>query len=79
MDNNYQVTEYNNNPIKKWIVKIWNKIKDRFKQKETLDSAVLHDIKMFFPDETKQEYAKNLAQDLVSRNNNLFSTLDIRK
>ena len=78
MDNNYQVTEYNNNPIKKWIVKIWNKIKDRFKQKETLDSAVLHDIKMFFPDETKQEYAKNLAQDLVSRNNNLFSTLDIR-
>lgn len=79
MDKNNQVVKYNN-PIKSWIINILNKIKNKFglKKSNTLDKATEYNINLTFSDESEREYAKSLLQDLLTRNNDLLETLDLR-
>ena len=78
MDTNNQLVKYKNNPIRKWFTNISNKIKSRFTTSKLWDKDTEDKISREFPNELEQKEVKELLKDLLTRNNNLFETLDIR-
>ena len=78
MDNNNQLVKYKENPIRKWFINIFNKIKNRFNSSKLWDKDVENEINRDFPNELNQKEVKELLQELLMRNNTLLETLDIR-
>lgn len=78
MNTNNQLVKYDNNPIKKWLAKIFDKMKSRFVSSKLWDKDIEDEINREFPDELHQKEVKKLLQELLTRNNNLLETLDIR-
>ena len=77
MSNN-QLIKYSKNPIQRFFKNIWNRIKARFSAPKLWDDETENLINTEFPDVQKQSVAKELLEDLLSRNQYLFDTLDIR-
>jgi len=78
MDINNQLVKYKNNPIRKWFANISNKIKSKFVTHKLWDKATEDKISREFPNELEQKEVKELLKELITRNNNLLETLDIR-
>lgn len=78
MNTNNQLVKYKRNPIKKWITNIFDKIKSRLVSSKLWDKDTEDEINRNFPDELNQKEVKELLQELLTRNNQLFETLDIR-
>lgn len=78
MDNNNQLVKYKNNPIRKWFANISNKIKSKFPTSKLWDKDTEEKINREFPNELEQKEVKDLLKDLLTRNNNLLETLDIK-
>jgi hypothetical protein len=89
MNTNKQLIKYKSNSIKQWFSNLFNsknwfigilntaKNKLGFK-KSLLNKDVLNKINSEFPDEDKQKEVKELLEELLSRNNDLLETLDVR-
>lgn len=75
---NNQLINYIKNPIKRFFTNTYN----RFIKKDNIiklwDDEVEKKIINEFPNETEQNDVKELLEDLLSRNNYLLDTLDIR-
>lgn len=78
MGKNNQLVKYKENLIKKWFSNIWDKIKSKFVPSNPWDKNTEDKIKEVFTDEVEQEEAKLLLEELLTRNNDLLETLDIR-
>ena len=78
MDTNNQLVKYKNNLIRKWFVNISNKIKSKFTTSKLWDKDIEDKIIREFPNELEQKEVKELLKDLLTRNNNLLETIDIR-
>lgn len=78
MDNNNQLVKYKNNPIRKWFANISNKVKSKFAISKLWDKDIEDKISREFPNELEQKEVKELLKELLTRNNNLLETLDIR-
>lgn len=78
MDNNNQLVKYKNNPIRKWFANISDKIKRKFGSSKLWDKDTEDKISREFPNELEQKEVKELLKELLTRNNNLLETLDIR-
>lgn len=76
--NTNQLVKYRNNPIRKWFTNIFDKIKSRFVFSKLWDKDTEDEINRNFPDELNQKEVKELLQELLTRNNYLLETLDIR-
>lgn len=78
MNTNNQLVKCKDNPIRKWFTNIIDKIKSRFVFSKIWDKDTEDEINRNFPDELKQKEVKELLQELLTRNNHLLETLDIR-
>lgn len=78
MDTNNQLITYKNKPIRKWFANIWDKIKNRRNPSKLWDKDTEDKINRAFPNESEQKEVKELLKELLTRNNNLLETLDIR-
>ena len=78
MNTNNQLVKYKDKPIRKWFTNVIDKIKSRFIFSKMWDKDTEDEINRIFPDELKQKEVKELLQELLTRNNNLLETLDIR-
>lgn len=78
MNTNNQLVKYKHNPIRKWFANIFDKIKSIFVSSKLWDKDTEDEINKIFPDELENKEVKKLLQDLLTRNNNLLETLDIR-
>ena len=78
MNTNNQLVKYKDNPIRKWFTNIIDNIKSRFVSSKMWDKDTENEINRNFPDELKQKEVKVLLQELLTRNNHLLETLDIR-
>lgn len=78
MDTNNQLVKYKNNPIRKWFTNISSKIKSKFATSKLWDKDIEDKISREFPNELEQKEVKELLKELLTRNNNLLETLDIR-
>lgn len=78
MNTNNQLVKYKDKPIKKWFTNIIDKIKSRFVSSKMWDKKTEDEISRNFPDELEQKEVKKLLQELLTRNNHLLETLDIR-
>lgn len=78
MDTNNKLVKYKVKPIRKWFTNIIDKIKSRFVSSKMWDTETEDEINRNFPDELKQKEVKELLQELLTRNNHLLETLDIR-
>ncbi len=78
MHTNNQLVKYKNNLIRKWFVNISNKIKSKFTTSKLWDKDIEDKIIREFPNELEQKEVKELLKDLLTRNNNLLETIDIR-
>lgn len=74
MDKNNQLVKYKENPIRKWFTNILDKIKNRFNSSKLWDKDIENEINRDFPNELDQKEVKELLQELLMRNNNLFMT-----
>ena len=75
---NMQLVKYTDNAIKKWLYRILDKIKNSFSSSKLWDKNIEDEINKNFPDESNQREVKELLQELLTRNNDLLETLDIR-
>lgn len=78
MDTNNQLITYKNKPIRKWFVNIWGKIKNRLNPDKFWDKDTEDKISTEFTNESDRKEVKQLLKELLTRNNNLLETLDIR-
>ena len=78
MSKNTQLIKYEDNHIKRFFSNIWSKIKNQFFAPKLWDKEIEDIIKTEFPDLEEQDKVKELLTDLLSRNQYLFETLDIR-
>ena len=76
--NNHQLVRNKDNPIRKWFANILDKIKSRFRSSKLWDKDTENEINKEFPNESEQKEVKELLQELLTRNNNLLETLEIR-
>ncbi|MEE0866489.1 MAG: hypothetical protein U0L98_06845 [Clostridia bacterium] len=74
MDKNNQLVKYKENPIRKWFTNILDKIKNRFNSSKLWDKDIENEINRDFPNELDQKEVKELLQELLMRNKNLFMT-----
>lgn len=78
MNTSNQLVKNKDKPIRKWFNKVIDKIKSRFVSSKMWDKETEYDINRNFPDELSQKEVKELLQELLTRNNHLLETLDIR-
>lgn len=78
MNTNNQLQKYKNHPIKKWFTNIFDKIKSRIVSSKLWDKNTEDEINRQFPNELEQKEVKKLLKELLTRNNNLLETLNIR-
>lgn len=78
MDTNNQLVKYKNKPIRKWFANILDKIKSRLSPFKLWDKETEDKINTEFQNEFDQKEVKELLKELLTRNNNLLETLDIR-
>lgn len=78
MDTNNQLIKYKDNPVKKWFDNIFDKIKSIIGSSRLWDKNTEDEINRQFPNELEQKEVKELLEELLTRNNNLLETLDIR-
>lgn len=73
-----ELVKYKNNPIKKFISSIFSSITNRFSAFRLWDKSTEDAINLEFSDELQQKEAKELLEELLSRNHNLLETLNIK-
>lgn len=78
MNKNNQLTKYENNPIKRIISRFINKIKNKFSYSQNWNNEIEAMIQTENFDIQEQNQEKEIIKDLLSRNQYLFDTLDIR-
>ena len=78
MKRDNQLEKYKNNPIKKWFTNFLDIIKSKFIYDKLWDKEIEDEINRVFPNDIEQKEAKELLQELLTRNNYLLETLDIR-
>lgn len=78
MSKNNQLIKYEKNPIKRIFSSILNRIKNRFSSSRNWNSEIEDMIQTENPDIQEQNQVKEIIKDLLSRNQYLFDTLDIR-
>lgn len=78
MNTDNQVVKYKNYSIKKWFTNILDKIKSKFSSEKLWDKEIKDEINRVFPNDIEQKEAKELLQELLTRNNCLLETLDIK-
>ena len=78
MNTDNQVVKYKNYSIKKWFTNILDKIKSKFSSEKLWDKEIEDEINRVFPNDIEQKEAKELLQELLTRNNCLLETLDIK-
>ena len=78
MSKNNQLIKYENNPIRRVFVSILNRIKNRFSSSKNWNNEIENMIQTEIPDIQEQKQVKEIIKDLLSRNQYLFDTLDIR-
>ena len=78
MNFNNQLAKHRNNQIKTFIVNIFHKIKGKNVSSNLVDKNMMAIINTKFPNKLEQDEVKNYLEDLLSRNNRLMETLDIK-
>lgn len=78
MNTSNQLVKNKDKLIRKWFNNVIDKIKSRFVSSKMWDKETEYDINRNFPDELSQKEVKELLQELLTRNNHLLETLDIR-
>jgi hypothetical protein len=73
-----QLVKYKKNFIKKWFANVLAKMKSKLGFSKTYDKSIEDKINKLFPNELDQKQAKELLQELLTRNNHLIETLDVR-
>ena len=73
-----QLLKYKNKPIIKRLVKVLYKIKSKFFLSKPWNEDTESEINREFPNESEQKEVKELLKELLTRNNNLLETLNIR-
>ena len=73
-----QLLKYKNKPIIKRLVKVLYKIKRKFFLSKPWNEDTEREINREFPNESEQKEVKELLKELLTRNNNLLETLNIR-
>lgn len=78
MNTNHQLVKYKNNPIRKFIHSVFDKVTNKYSFSKLLDRETEHILNEEFPDVTEQEEVKKLLKELLSRNHNLLETLNVK-
>lgn len=78
MNDNHQLVKYKNNPIRKFIHSIFDRFTNKNSFSRLLDKETESILGEEFPDVTEQEEVKRLLEELLSRNHNLFETLNVK-
>lgn len=78
MSKNNQLIKYEENPIKRIFANILNRIKNRFSSSKKWSNEIEDMIKSEFNDIQEQNQVKEILEDMLSRNQYLLDTLDIR-
>ena len=73
-----KLVKYKNNSIRRFISSIFSSIANRFSTSRLWDKSTEDAINLEFSDELQQKEAKELLEELLSRNNNLLETLNIK-
>ena len=77
MDKN-KLVKYKNNPIIKFIYNLFNKNINKPASSIVFDADIENAINNAFENEIEQQNIKDFLKELISRNNNLLETIDIR-
>ena len=78
MKKDNQLEKYKKNPIKKWFTNLLDIIKSKFIYDKLWDKEIEDEINRVFPNDIEQNEVKELLQELLTRNNYLLETLDIK-
>ena len=77
MNDNHQLVKYKNNPIRKFIHSVFDRLTNKYFFR-SLDKETELILNEEFPNVTEQEEVKKLLKELLSRNHNLLETLNIK-
>ena len=78
MKKDNQLEKYKKNPIKKCFTNLLDIIKSKFIYDKLWDKEIEDEINRVFPNDIEQNEVKELLQELLTRNNYLLETLDIK-
>ena len=78
MSNKKQLVKYKKNLIKNLFNSILGKIKDRLNNTKIWNEDIERKIELEFTNSTEQEEVKAFLKELLTRNNKLLETIDIR-